>query len=226
MIIALSSLAQFSDTTDLNHYIRDSIKDRRPEKITAKQIQTVMFGLSKFLGVSDAYLKNVVHDSSSQKVKYSDTAAAFLAYKNAINKLVDSIAAHNNRIISLKTNLDSSKGNLRAETVAAVTAVQPYKLYAAEITQVGTSAPSSMVILNQLSGAISWSRNGVGSYTGTLAFSFPGAKTYAVYSSLDATDYQKRLYRFDNSSFFIEQRDFTGASIDGFSIYIEIKVYN
>lgn len=100
-------MAQLSDTADLNHYIRDSIKDRRPDKVTAKQIQTVMFGLSKFLGVQKTdtnLIKQTVHDSVLNKVKYSDTAAALLNYRNAI--------------IATKANLDSSKLNLRSEISA------------------------------------------------------------------------------------------------------------
>jgi len=182
--------------------------------------------VSAWIPIVTGGVNRKVRADSIAALAKTDTTLIRKIAKDSIDKLVDSIAAHDTRIISLNANLDSSKDNLRTETVAAVTAVQPYKLYAAEITQVGTSTPSAMVILNQLSGAISWSRNSVGSYTGTLSGAFPGAKTYATYSSLDATDYQKRLYRFNSNSFFIEQRDFAGSSTDGFSIYIEIRIYN
>ncbi len=43
------SFGQFTDTAALRSYIRDTIKDRRPEKVTAAQIQKAMLGTSKFL---------------------------------------------------------------------------------------------------------------------------------------------------------------------------------
>lgn len=48
-IAATTSFAQFSDTTALNNFVRDTIKDRRPDKVTAAQIQKGMLGISKFV---------------------------------------------------------------------------------------------------------------------------------------------------------------------------------
>jgi len=46
------SFAQFADTTALANYIRDTIKDRRPEKVTAAQIQKAMLGTKSLLKTS------------------------------------------------------------------------------------------------------------------------------------------------------------------------------
>lgn len=42
--------AQITDTTQLNNYVRDTIRDRRPEKVTAADIQKAFLGVSNILG--------------------------------------------------------------------------------------------------------------------------------------------------------------------------------
>lgn len=50
---AFTSFSQtFSDTVELNQYIRDTIKDRRPAQISANQVQKALLGLSHFLNTS------------------------------------------------------------------------------------------------------------------------------------------------------------------------------
>jgi len=48
LLVAAMSFAQFTDTAQLNTFIRDTIKDRRPEKVTAAQLQKALLGLSNF----------------------------------------------------------------------------------------------------------------------------------------------------------------------------------
>lgn len=45
----ITSFAQFSDTADLNAYLRDTIKDRRPDKVTVREIQKALLGLSNLM---------------------------------------------------------------------------------------------------------------------------------------------------------------------------------
>lgn len=49
IFFTISSFGQFSDTSELNAYIRDTIKDRRPEKVSAAQLQKALLGTTKFL---------------------------------------------------------------------------------------------------------------------------------------------------------------------------------
>lgn len=123
MLIAIASYAQFADTVNLNNYIRDTIKDRRPNKVTANQVQTALFGLSKFLGVTKtdtALIKSITHDSASNKVKYSDTAAALLNYRNAIIKNTDSIAAHNIRIGASTSNIQKNVDSITSHNLRII----------------------------------------------------------------------------------------------------------
>lgn len=48
-LTTITSFSQFSDTSQLGQYIRDTIKDRRPYKVTALQVQKGMLGLKQFL---------------------------------------------------------------------------------------------------------------------------------------------------------------------------------
>lgn len=47
--LTASSFAQFTDTTQYFKYVRDTIKDRRPDKVTAAQLQKAFLGLSPFI---------------------------------------------------------------------------------------------------------------------------------------------------------------------------------
>ncbi|MCG2614912.1 hypothetical protein LZZ85_11490 [Terrimonas sp. NA20] len=45
-----ASFAQIGDTAQLNKYLRDTIRDRRPEKVSAADLQKAFFGISNILG--------------------------------------------------------------------------------------------------------------------------------------------------------------------------------
>lgn len=49
IFFTISLFGQFADTTELNAYIRDTIRDRRPEKVTAAQLQKALLGTANFL---------------------------------------------------------------------------------------------------------------------------------------------------------------------------------
>lgn len=75
-ITTLFSFAQFADTSQLNGFIRDTIKDRRPDKVTASQIQKGMLGISKFLVTDKNFASNNLaatgnrtHDFSGYSLK-------------------------------------------------------------------------------------------------------------------------------------------------------------
>jgi hypothetical protein len=64
-----------------------------------------------------------------------------------------------------------------ATTAFVQAATRPYKSYVALISQSGTAAPTVVVLENQLSGPIVWTRTGAGQYTGTLTGAFTSNKT-------------------------------------------------
>jgi len=180
--------------------------------MASKQIANLTAGTP----ISTDVIPKQIADASieAEKVTFASLPISD-ATQTALNLKQDLLVSGTN-IKTINSNSLVGAGNVN---------VVPYKIYAAEITQSGTSSPSSQVIFNQLSGAISWARTSTGIYTGTLAFSFQAGKTYGLSSSLIDTTNQIRLYRTDPSSFVIEQRDFTGTLVDTISIYLEIKVY-
>src|SRR5687768_2644486 len=73
LLVATMSFAQFADTAQLNTFIRDTIKDRRPEKVTASQLQKALLGISN---VSSKYADSTGNLFSSPLQNKIDSLAA------------------------------------------------------------------------------------------------------------------------------------------------------
>jgi hypothetical protein len=56
-----------------------------------------------------------------------------------------------------------------------------YAIYRAILNQSGEVAPVAAVLENNLGGVVVWTRDGAGSYLGTLAGAFPAAKTFVLF---------------------------------------------
>jgi hypothetical protein len=102
-----------------------------------------------------------------------------------------------------------------------------YKVYAALLTQSGTSAPVATVLENTLGGTVVWTRSSTGIYIGTLSGVFTLNKTHctgtpSTHPSLLALD--------SNSvnSFSVATEDSSGVLFDSYLVKtpIEIRVYN
>lgn len=68
LLMATISFGQFADTAGLNNYIKTTIKDKRPEKVTAEQIQNALLGAAQFL-TPNAVKPNVLNDSIAAALK-------------------------------------------------------------------------------------------------------------------------------------------------------------
>jgi len=108
---------------------------------------------------------------------------------------------------------------------------RPYKTYLVSITQPGTSMPGVITTFeNQLSGAIVWSRAGVGSYQGTLTGAFPANKVSFHWSNNavnSVTPISVILSRLDSNT--INMVSNSGITpTDGIInlMTLEIRVYN
>jgi hypothetical protein len=66
MIAATTTFAQFKDTADANKFVRDTIKDRRPDKVTAAQIQKALLGISGLTAKDSVKIKSIGTKSSSE----------------------------------------------------------------------------------------------------------------------------------------------------------------
>lgn len=62
--VCATTFAQFSDTSELNTFIRDTIKDRRPERVTAAQLQRALLGISSYLKPGNRIAGPLIIDNS------------------------------------------------------------------------------------------------------------------------------------------------------------------
>lgn len=100
-----------------------------------------------------------------------------------------------------------------------------YQVYTALLTQVGTSAPTAIVLENTI-GNIVWSRNTVGVYAGTLVGAFTANKSFCV---TNLSDYGITVTNFGSEDLLnVETRNLSGGNVDDFlnKTSIEIRVYN
>ena len=118
--------------------------------------------------------------------------------------------------------------------VLANSSARPYKVYTALLTQSGAFAPTATVLENTLGGSITWSRNSVGVYLGTLAngFSSTLSKVRVFISggepSQNTTGFYNALPNHINSVQ-VNTRNTSGSLADslmGTGATIEIRVYN
>lgn len=104
-------------------------------------------------------------------------------------------------------------------------------IYAALLTQVGTSAPTAAILQNNL-GTITWTRTGVGTYAGTGINMFPIAKTYlSITENNQGDNIDISITNTEDgepSSEIIVQTKEAGVPTDNIlnSTPMEIKVYN
>ena len=106
--------------------------------------------------------------------------------------------------------------------------LKPYKVYAALITQSGTSAPTVTVLENTI-GTIVWTRTAAGNYSGTLTGAFTASKTFSQLT-LSLTDPQAIGYTKRNSGDVVVVRTYDSSTVGKDSTLVdaslEIRVYN
>lgn len=103
---------------------------------------------------------------------------------------------------------------------------KPYKVYVAQVTQVGTAAPTFVIQENTI-GDIVWARNGVGDYEGTLASAFSTSdKFWAIISKPNNTHTASVFYSTANLVNIFVQADGGAAADSNLSdTCVEIRVY-
>jgi len=122
---------------------------------------------------------------------------------------------------------DAGATEMGASTWQAVKQlIVPYKSYVAKLTQSGTSAPTAVVLQNELGGTVVWSRASAGRYLATLAGAFTLNKTVG-FMNASVPDFQCQPFPVSADVFEVDNQDLAGANIDGalFGNCIEIRVY-
>tara|TARA_R110000765_G_scaffold53454_9_gene107207 strand:+ start:173 stop:793 length:621 start_codon:yes stop_codon:yes gene_type:complete len=105
---------------------------------------------------------------------------------------------------------------------------KPYKLFSAILNQVGTNAPTMVILENELSGIPVWSRSNIGLYKLTLSNEFTTDKTLQMVGGSNySPDYNFLCY--SDSENYVKFESFNGLTLEDdlvSNIAIEIKVYN
>jgi len=135
-----------------------------------------------------------------------------------------------------------------ATQVSAITL--PYKVYVAELSNfgAGTTAPVATIFQNTLSGAITWTRNDVGVYIGTLAAAFTSNKSHCITQSMIVSNPSigalgengvtntnewpgQQIANFTSTNtiqlnHFVLAQSGAATKSDNMKIFIEIKIYS
>ena len=102
-------------------------------------------------------------------------------------------------------------------------------MYSALISQSSTSAPTAVVLENNLSGPIVWTRDSLGTYFGTLVGAFTASKTMVLltlnYAAASVTGYAVRS---STDVVMLQTINAGNTATDGklVSASLEIRVYN
>jgi len=126
------------------------------------------------------------------------------------------------------------QGDVSTINSTLLTLAPKYKSYVAQLTQASISDPTVLVLDNELSGPIVWTRYAQGYYQGTLVGAFPTAKTVIfmqVNNPVVATyglSYVVYRQSDDVITLITQVNDVTSTIADDllFSAPIEIRVYN
>ena len=136
---------------------------------------------------------------------------------NFIEKSIPNIK---NATIAL--NIGGVDATMTVEKFAAALPVSTvsYKSYVASMSQTAAAAPTSEIIINELSGTPSWSRINIGLYQLTLTGAFPLNKTFinTISSDVSGIVYINKL----NANTI----EFVFANDNVSNYVIEIRVYN
>ncbi len=111
---------------------------------------------------------------------------------------------------------------------AAYDGIQQYKSYTAILTQSGTSAPTATIVYNSLGGAVTlgYTSTGITTLTRTGAFTSGKTVVFITYASDDATTKAINAVVTSANVITINQKTIASSVANGYTIYIEIRVYN
>lgn len=87
-----------------------------------------------------------------------------------------------------------------------------YKIYRALITQTSTNAPTVVVLQNELSAAVVWTRDSTGTYFGTLTGAFTENKTFGVCHVASPTTGDARVSRVNADKVVVQAVDVGAVS--------------
>ncbi|RAJ00484.1 hypothetical protein LX64_04190 [Chitinophaga skermanii] len=102
LLFALISNAQFRDTSEAKKYIRENIRDKRPDKITATQLSTSLLGIASLItpSTTNGGDFNVVEATTSITLTLDD---CLVLTSNSITISLPKASDSKNKIYYFKT---------------------------------------------------------------------------------------------------------------------------
>lgn len=110
----------------------------------------------------------------------------------------------------------------------ATSAVRPYLVYTALLTQSGTGAPTATVLENTLGGTVVWSRDSAGFYKATLSGAFTNNKTFISLKPYSAYNTEVKSSRLGSNDIGVSTFNTSGTQADDIMVGVqdfEIRVY-
>lgn len=186
-----------------------------------------------YLASDDVFISSYNSSTNTQKNLYVNPFGGTVNINNLSGAGSRIVVADSNGNLSAEAPTTSAgtydilTRNTSTGVVEKVSDIRPYKIYVALLSQVGTGAPTAIVLENTLGGIPVWSRGGVGIYTATLTGAFTASKTVVFITNGAINGKNSTGGRFDNNSITVSSSGLTSledtAFVDG---TIEIRVYN
>lgn len=178
----LESVTGFGvDNTDplnpiVNKYQVDSVTSAGTNFATATQIYSPISSIVSGANNSGVKLPSSPNENEIYVIFSQSTTFGFIVYSTdsflnqmiVNNQSVSSFTISPNDFSTYTFRYMGGAWSVNQEQVA------PYKVYSAEFSQSGTSAPTVVIKQNEV-GSIVWSRSGAGDYRGTLTGAFSSA---------------------------------------------------
>lgn len=213
VLISSMSFSQFSDTASLGSYIRDTIKDRRPEKVTASQIQKALLGTKSLIVPKSKVWGTEGNGSTVPGTDFIGTTDDKDLYFK-INNYHSGLIPYS--VISPVTGQPASKGTHFGFAAGAYAASINFHsgtyfgngagMYGGDSTSANVFIGNKAGMLHQVGGIFGGRNVGVGDYT-----QFGSVKGYDN-SSLGIFTLNQNFSGYGNSAF---GRDALKSSIDG-----------
>ena len=154
-----------------------------------------------------------------------------------LDKLIENLGwanlAYETKTVLMLLNLSKVEIETRIETLenTPTTVAASYKVYTALLTQVGTDAPTAVVMENTLGGTVTFSYTSTGIYTANLLGVFTANKTVTLITgNYNSPGQLGRTFRLSNDVVTIYTNETTpgGVSVDDVlsGTTFEIRVYN
>lgn len=139
------SFGQFADTSELNNYLRDTITDRRPNKVSARQVQKALLGSSNLFAAKYKSYSAIVSLSAgvfTTTILNNDFGGTTFTFSNPSNGFVEVTASSavytTNKTASAGSTLDNAGTPYFLTGSGFSSTVFVYRIVKYDGTQTGT----------------------------------------------------------------------------------------